>query len=91
MPDHSKKSVYLGPARPFNLPLMPNAILADAPEKVFPALTEHFEKHKNFKKLFVPVSDLASARAAMKTPGSGLSIISSEIGNASAEFKKQNA
>ena len=88
MPDHSNKSVYLGPARPFNLPIMPNAILADYPEKVFPDLTRHFEKYPNFSKLFVSVNDLPEARVAIKTPGSPLSLISKEIGNASDEFKK---
>lgn len=91
MPDHSKKIIYLGPSKPFNLPFMQNSILADEPEKVFPALAPFFEKYRNFKKLFVPVTELAGARASLKLPGSRLSIISDEIGTASADFKKQMA
>lgn len=91
MPDHSKKTFYLGPSKPFNLPLMQNSILADAPERVFPQLAPFFEQHRNFKKLFVPVAELASARASLKLPGSRLSIISAEIGAASSAFKNQKA
>lgn len=85
----SGKNVYVGPGKPFNLPLMANAILADAPEKVFPPLKQLFAEHENFRKLFVPVADLAKARAALKMPGSGLSRIAREIGQASQAAKQQ--
>lgn len=89
MPGNYEKTVYIGPARPFGLPLMPNAILAGTPDRIFPQIREHFERHPNFRKLFVPVAALASGRAAIKTPGTGLSIIAREIGEASAAFRKQ--
>lgn len=84
-----RKNVYVGPPRPFNLPLMPNSILADAPETVFPPLRQLFARHENFRKLFVPVADLAKARAALKLPGSSLSGIAREIGHASQAAKQQ--
>lgn len=85
------KYVYLGPARPFGLPLMPNAILAGKAEDVFPEAQPFFGEHKSFRRLFVPVAELASARAAMATPGSPLALYRDEIKAASDAFKKEVA
>lgn len=90
MPDHSKKWIYVGPSRPFDLPLMRNAILADEPEKIFPALTPFFAKHALFKKLFVPVPSLAQTLAAMRQPGSAPRLWSDQIQAASDQWKKAN-
>lgn len=86
-----KKSsfIYLGPDRPFGQPLMQNAILAGEPEDVLPALETLFPIHKNFRKLFVPISELAKARAALRQPGSPLCKYVEEIRTASNNLKKK--
>lgn len=71
--------VYVGPARPFGLPIRHNAILADSPQIVFPQLSSLFGQHRNLHRLFVPVNRLAEARAALKQPGSPLCLWSEEI------------
>lgn len=80
-----KANIYLGPNRPFGLPIMKNSILADEPEKVYPALAPLFEKNRAFKKLFVPVGGLAEAKRALANPASPLAIIASEIKKAGQE------
>lgn len=90
MPDHSEKVMYVGPSRPFGLPLMRNAILAGEPEKIFPALTPFFAEHAPFKKLFVPVPSLAHSLAAMRQPGSALRLWSDHIRAASDTWKAAN-
>ena len=87
MPDHSEKVMYVGPSRPFGLPLMRNAILAGEPEDVFPELTPLFSEHKQFKKLFVPIPKLSQALAAMRQPGSALRLWSDQILAASDAWK----
>ena len=87
MNEGKKSFVYIGPNRPFELPIMRNAILAGAPEAVFPQLTPLLEEHKSFRKLFVPVSGLAQARASLNQPGSALAAFSAEIKKASDNFK----
>jgi hypothetical protein len=76
--------MYLGPSRPFGLPLMHNAILRGAPEAVFPALTALFAEHKEFRRLFVRTPDLAEARRRMAVPGSDLARAHDAIKQASA-------
>lgn len=87
MNDKKQIFVYVGPNRPFNLPLMRNTILSAKPEQVFPTLGKLFEEYKQFKKLFVPVSELAQARDALKKSGSALSLWSGQIKAASETFK----
>lgn len=85
------KYIYLGPNRPFGLPLMRNAILADNPENVFPQAREHFQKSQAFRKLFIPVepaSGLAQARKAVATPGTPLNDYFSQVVLASATGKE---
>lgn len=83
----SKKYVYMGPGKPFGLPIRHRAILAGEPAEVFPDLAQLFERHRNFQRLFVPMENLASAMLAVKKPGSALSIYSNEISAASAAVK----
>ena len=62
--------MYLGPSRPFGLPLMRNAILRGKPEEVFPVLADLFEEHPELRTLFVPVDgDLATARMLLTMRG----------------------
>lgn len=79
--------VYLGPNRPFGLPLKKNAILADSPEKVFPALDALGKKHPGLLRLFAPVdpaNGLAQARRLLREPGSALNIYYETIAKAGA-------
>ena len=83
----TSKYVYVGPDRPFGLPLMRNAVLAGEPETIFPAL---FAEHKVFRHLFAPVAELARARLALSTPGSPLSLYSAQIKKAGDALKTVN-
>lgn len=79
--------VYLGPNRPFGLPLKTNAILADAPERVFPALEKLGREHPGLLRLFAPVdpvNNLVQARRLLKEPGSALAIHYETIAKAGA-------
>lgn len=78
---------YVGPARPFGVPLMPNAILRGEPTAVIPALAEPMQEHPVLRRLFVPVAGLAQARQELAKPGSGLSIIYRDIQTASAKAR----
>lgn len=85
----AKAFVYLGPSRPFGLPIMKNAILAGEPEVVFPQGAAIFEKHKNLRRLFVPVKELAIARAALANAGSALSLAAAQVKKESDEYRKE--
>lgn len=62
--------MYLGPSRPFGLPLMRNAILRGKPEEVFPVLADFFEEHPELRTLFVPVDgELATSRMLLTMRG----------------------
>lgn len=74
--------LYLGPDRPFNLPIRKKTLFADDPEKVFPNLGEIFREHKNFRRLFVPVEpagELADAVRAVSMPETLLGKTCAEI------------
>lgn len=82
--------MYLGPSRPFGLPLMRNAILRGKPEEVFPVLADLFEEHPELRTLFVPVDgDLATARMLLATPGTALHKAYAAIKAASDKARKQ--
>lgn len=78
---------YVGPARPFGVPIMPNAILRGEPCAVIPALVPAMQKHPALRRLFVPVAQLAQARQELARPGSGLAIIHRDISAASAKAR----
>lgn len=78
---------YIGPARPFGVPIMPNAILRGEPCAVIPALEKPMQEHPALRRLFVPVADLAQARRQLARPGSGLAIIHRDISTASAKAR----
>ena len=79
--------VYVGPPRPFGVPLMPNAVLRGEPSAVIPALAPVFVRHPALRHLFVPVAGLAEARRALQTPGSGLAVIHRDIKAADAKAR----
>ena len=64
--------MYLGPSRPFGLPLMRNAILRGKPEEVFPVLADLFEEHPELRTLFVPVHGAHAADHARDSHVSGV-------------------
>lgn len=78
---------FVGPARPFGVPLMPHAILRGEPASVIPALGPALQEHPTLRRLFVPVAELAKARQELGRQGSGLCIIYRDIQLASAKAR----
>lgn len=79
--------LYLGPNRPFNLPIRKGALFRADPENVYPALTELFRTHKSLKRLFIPVEpvkELHQAIIAVQNPGTALNEHFSNVKKASA-------
>lgn len=82
--------MYLGPSRPFGLPLMQNAILRGKPEEVFPVLADRFEEHPELQTLFVPVDgDLATARMLRTMPGTAMYQAYAAVRDASIKSRKK--
>ena len=81
--------MYLGPNRPFGLPLVTRAIFRGAPEYTFPQLAAPFARHKELRSLFVPVADLATSRMLLATPGTALHKAYAAIKAASDKARKQ--
>ncbi|MBQ3059609.1 MAG: 50S ribosomal protein L37 [Desulfovibrio sp.] len=89
IPVSVRQKVYVGPSRPFGLPLMTNAILRCEPEQLFPSITGLFEAHPAFKRLFVPVPQLAQARKRLGMAGSDMASAHAAITKASADARKK--
>ena len=87
-PETPASYAYVGPARPFGVPLMSNAILRGEPSAVIPELGPLMEDHPALRRLFVPVANLARARRELATQGSGLALIYRDIQTASAKARK---
>lgn len=81
--------MYLGPGRPFGLPLATNAIFRGDPQWTFPQLTSLFAQHKALRTLFVPIDDLATARMRLNMPGTALYNAYETIKSASAKARKK--
>lgn len=79
--------VYVGPARPFGVPLMPHAILRGEPAAVIPSLGPVIQDHPALRRMFVPVTRLAQARQELANTGSGLAITYRNIQTASAKAR----
>ena len=71
--------MYLGPSRPFGMALANNMILRGEPQAVFPDLDGKFKEHPSFRRLFVPVTELATARKALATPGTAINLANAEM------------
>ncbi len=82
------KVMYLGPARPFDLPINTRAVLAGRPEEVFPDIAPRFEQYPSFRKLFVPIQDIPRAKAQLALEGSALFTTSKNIKAASDAWRK---
>ena len=80
-----KLAVYVGPDRPFGLPLRTNAILRGEP---LPQLEAVIAAHPDMRKLFVPVEALAETRLQLRKEGSGMQRLFSEISEASRKARK---
>jgi hypothetical protein len=64
--------LYIGPSRPFGLPLMRFAILRGEPARVMPQLAERLEAHPEMARLFVSIEALPEARRQVAETGSVL-------------------
>lgn len=78
-------TVYVGPDRPFGLPLRTNAILRGEP---LPQLAAVIEANPDMRKLFVPVEKLAETRCQLRKEGSGMQRLFSEISEAGRKARK---
>ena len=80
-----KLAVYVGPDRPFGLPLRTNAILRGEP---LPQLEAVLAGHPDMRKLFVPVEALAETRLQLRKEGSGMQRLFKTISEASRKARK---
>ena len=71
-------TVYVGPDRPFGLPLRTSAVL----------LAAVIEANPDLKKLFVPVEELAETRCQLRKEGSGMQRLFKTINEASRKARK---
>ena len=78
-------AVYVGPDRPFGLPLRTSAVLRGEP---FPQLAAVIEAHPDLKRLFVPVDELAQTRRRLRETGSGMQRLFQTISEASRKARK---
>ena len=78
-------TVYVGPDRPFGLPLRANAILRGQP---LPQLEAVLVAHPDMRKLFVPVEALAETRLQLRKEGSGMRRLFNDINEASRKARK---
>lgn len=78
-------TVYVGPDRPFGLPLRTSAILRGEP---LPQLAAVVESNPDLKKLFVPVEKLAEVRLQLRERGSVMQRLFSDISEASRKARK---
>ena len=79
--------LYIGPSKPFGLPLMQGAILRGEPARVFPQLAGHLEAHPDMARLFVTVAELPEARRQVKENGSVLHRAYEHVKKASDELR----
>lgn len=79
------KLMYLGPSKPYGLPIRKNAILAGPPEAVFPQSAEVFREHPLLRKLFVPVESIPQAKGQLAIEGSTLATIYKTVSSESRE------
>lgn len=84
----AKKIMYLGPMRPFDLPLQTRAVLCGEPEEVFPEISKRLEELPELRKLFVPIADIPKAKAALNTEGSPLYAAYKKVQETVAEWRK---
>ncbi|WP_308775012.1 50S ribosomal protein L37 [uncultured Bilophila sp.] len=78
-------TVYVGPDRPFGLPLRTSAVLRGEP---FPQLAAVIEANPDLKKLFVPVEELAETRRQIRRPGGVMQRLFNDINEASRKARK---
>ena len=78
-------TVYVGPDRPFGLPLRTSAVLRGEP---LPQLAAVIEANPDLKKLFVPVEELAETRCQLRKEGSGMQRLFKTINEASRKARK---
>jgi len=62
--------MYIGPSRPYGLPLMQNAIILDV--RGVAGLKDALIQHPELDQLLVPITELAQSKNAIKEKGSVL-------------------
>lgn len=67
-----KRTIYIGPARPYGLPMTNRAVLM--PGASVPGLDTATKEHPALAKLLVPLEKLAIARAALLRAGDPLRV-----------------
>lgn len=85
----AKKLMYLGPMRPFDLPLTTRAVLCGEPEEVYPELAQRLSELPSLRKLFVPIADIPKAKAALAMDGSPLNAAYKNVQAAVAEWRAE--
>lgn len=78
-------TVYVGPDRPFGLPLRNSAVLRGEP---LPQLAAVIEANPDLKRLFVPIGKLAETRRQLREAGSGMQRLFQNISKASRKARK---
>lgn len=77
------RTVYVGPNRPYDLPLMHNQIfIGDGPP---PFCAEALTDNTPFAACFVPVADLGKALADLKNPKSDLTKAAAKVARETVE------
>ena len=79
--------LYLGPNRPYDLPLMSRQIIAGTALPAF--CREHAAQRGHFAACFVPVEEAGRAMADLKKPGSDIARAAAKVAAETAEQRRK--
>lgn len=83
------RTVYIGPNRPYDLPLMYNQIcIGDGPP---PFCADALTDRPHLRACFVPVADLGKALADLRNPKSDRAKAAAKVARETAELRTQAA
>ncbi len=80
-----KLTVYVGPDRPFGVPMRRNSLLIGNP---FSQLENVLKEHPEIQDLLIPVEKLAETRLQLRTKGSRLQRLFVTVSEASRKVRK---
>jgi len=80
---------YIGPNRPYDLPLAHNQFFRSATPPAF--CREHIKKHPQLAACFVPVGELGAALAALRDNNSELSRAARKVAEETMELRRAAA
>lgn len=86
-----KKLMYLGPARPFGLPLQTRSVLSGEPCEIFPQIEPFMAKHPELDRLFVPIPEIPKAKAQLALDGSRLNAAYKSVKAASDAWRAERS